>query len=171
MRYSRKDLLQLKDYHLEIDDKLTFDGDISTICPRIRAINEIYVKGDGYYDPESQRLNIHLQLTGSIVVGCDVTSEDVILDIDSDSDEVFTFDKGEKDIAIIKSEGEYINLLPTIFQLIVMDIPLKVVKPGVIDYPEGDGWEVISEETYQKEKKRNIDPRLSILKDYKPQDE
>ena len=24
---------------------------------------------------------------------------------------------------------------------------------------------------YQKEKKRNIDPRLSILKDYKPQDE
>ena len=44
MRYSRKDLLQLKDYHLEIDDKLTFDGDISTICPRIRAINEIYVK-------------------------------------------------------------------------------------------------------------------------------
>lgn len=52
-----------------------------------------------------------------------------------------------------------------------MDIPLKVVKPGVIDYPKGDGWEVISEETYQKEKKRNIDPRLSILKDYKPQDE
>ena len=44
-----------------------------------------------------------------------VTKQDVILDIDSDSDEVFTFDKGEKDIAIIKSEGEYINLLPTIF--------------------------------------------------------
>lgn len=171
MRYSRKDLLQLKDYHLVFDEDITFDSDISKSFPRIRKINEINVKGDGTYDPSTQQLFIHFILEGSVIVGCDVTSEDVIIPIDTEADETFSFDKNDHSVDIIHSQGEFIELLPTIFQLIVMEIPIKVVKEGIIDYPKGDGWEVISEKTYQQEKVKHVDPRLSILKDYKPQDE
>lgn len=171
MRYSRKDLLQLKDYHLVFDEDITFDSDISKSFPRIRKINEINVKGDGTYDPSTQQLFIHFILEGSVIVGCDVTSEDVIITIDTEADEIFSFDKNDRSVDIIHSQGEIIELLPTIFQLIVMEIPIKVVKEGIIDYPKGDGWEVISEKTYQQEKVKHVDPRLSILKDYKPQDE
>ncbi len=171
MRYSRKDLLQLKDYHLVFDEDITFDSDISKSFPRIRKINDINVKGDGTYDPSTQQLSIHFILNGSVVVGCDITFDDVIVPIETEADEVFTFDRNVQDIGIIQAQGEYIELLPTIFQLIVMEIPIKVVKSGNIEYPKGDGWEVISEKTYQQEKTKNVDPRLSILKDYKPQDE
>lgn len=171
MRYSRKDLLQLKDYHLVFDEDITCDEDISKIFPRIRRLKEINVKGDGTYDPSSQRLYVHFILNGSVIVGCDITSEDVEVPIDTEADEIYTFDKNEQDISVIASQGEYIELLPTIFQLIMMDIPIKVVKEGNIEYPKGEGWEVVSEKTYQQQKNKTVDPRLSILKDYKPQDE
>ena len=50
-----------------------------------------------------------------------------------------------------------------------MEVPLKVVKPGNITYPKGDGWEVMKEEDYRKEEKPAMDPRLAKLKEFKPQ--
>lgn len=155
MRYSRTDLLQLKDYHLVIDENISFTEKIAKQFSRIRKINEMNVTADGTYDPVSEQLLIHLEVKGSVIVGCDITGVDVIVPIDTAADEIFTFDKSEEDINILKAAGEYIELLPTVMQLILIDIPIKVVKSGMIDYPKGDGWEVITEETYQllKEKK------------------
>lgn len=171
MRYSRTDLLQLKDCHLEIDEDIIFTDEISKQFQRIRKINDIHVFADGDYDPELQHLDIHFDIKGSVVVGCDVTGEDVEVPIDTESDEIFSFRKEEEDYDIIKAEGDRIRLLPVIFQLIMMEIPMKVVKPGKIKYPKGEGWEIMTEDSYNKEKQSAIDPRLAILKDYKPQDE
>ena len=171
MRYTRADLLQLQDYHLEINDEITFSDEISKQFPRIKRIDTIHVNAEGEYDPETQHLNVHFEINGSVVVPCDITGEDVSVPIDTESDEIFSFQKNEDDYNIIKSEGNHIELLPTIFQLIMMDIPIKVVKTGEIEYPKGEDWEVITEETYRKEKENTVDPRLAILKDYKPQDE
>ncbi len=171
MRYSRTDLLQLKDQHLVFDEDYSFMDEISKQFPRIRKINDINVRGDGVYDPGTQHLDIHLEIEGSVIVGCDISGEDVIVPVNTESDEIFTFNRKEDDVNIVKSEGEFINLWPTVFQLIMMEIPFKVVKQGKIDYPKGNGWEVISEGDYQKEKSNQVDSRLAILKDYKPQDE
>ncbi len=171
MKYSRTDLLQLKDYHLVIDEDITFTDEISKQFPRIRKINDMNVKVDGIFDPGSQQLAVHLELRGSVTVGCDITFEDVVVPIETEADEIFTFDKKEEDINILKADGEVIELLPTVLQLILIEIPIKVVKSGKIDYPKGDGWEVISEDTYLKQKKKRVDPRLAKLKEYIPQDE
>ncbi|NMA16502.1 MAG: DUF177 domain-containing protein [Erysipelotrichia bacterium] len=171
MKYSKTDLLQLKDYHLVIDENITFANEISKQFPRIRKINDMHVKADGIYDPGSQQLSIHFELKGSVIVGCDITFEDVLVPIETEADEIFTFDKKEEDINILKVDGEVVELLPTVLQLILIEIPIKVVKSGKIDYPKGDGWEVISEETYQKQKEKRIDPRLVKLKELIPQDE
>lgn len=167
MRYSRNNLLQLKDYHLVIDEDISSE-DLSDKFDRIRRFEKVNVKVDGYYDPDTQHLDAKFDIKGDVVVGCDITGEDVNLKIHSLGEEVFTFNRKEDDIDLIKSEGDYINLLPTIFQLIMLEIPIKVVKPGKIDYPKGDGWEVISEEDYLANKEHG-DPRLAVLKEYKPQ--
>ena len=51
-----------------------------------------------------------------------------------------------------------------------MEVPLKVVKEGIKEYPKGDGWEVVKEEDYTKSKKDDIDPRLAKLKEFKLED-
>ena len=88
------------------------------------------------------------------------------------ADEIISFDKADADdVDILKAENGYVDLLSIIFRQILVEVPIKVRKPGNIDYPKGDGWEVVSEDTYQQEKSNKIDPRLAVLKDYKPQDE
>ena len=49
--------------------------------------------------------------------------------------------------------------------MILMEVPLKVVKEGLIEYPKGNGWEVVRESDQVEE--RPIDPRLAKLKDFK----
>ena len=62
------------------------------------------------------------------------------------------------------------ELLPVVFQLILMEVPLKVVKEGIKEYPKGKDWEVVKEEDYQKEKRKEIDPRLAKLKEFKAEE-
>ncbi len=170
MRYSRAELLQLPNYHLVFDENIVFEKDTYKKFPRIRDSRDINARGDGKYDPKTQRLYLNLHVTGYVTVGCDITSEDVELHIDTEADEILSFQK-EEDVEIIQSNGDYIEILPLVFQMIMMEIPIKVVKEGPIEYPSGDGWKVMDEKTYEMEKQNRIDPRLAILKNFKPQDE
>jgi len=40
-----------------------------------------------------------------------------------------------------------------------MEVPLKIVKEGLTQYPKGDGWEVVKEEDYIKEKSKEMSCR------------
>ena len=172
MKYSRKDLLQLPDRILHFDEKIVFDDETYKQFPRIRKLENVRAVGEGRYEADEQRLYLHLDVSGVLTCPCDITFEDVIIPFDSDADEIISFDKKDEDnIEILSVEGEYMELLPIIFRQILLEVPIKVRKEGKIDYPEGDGWRVMDEETYQREKEGRIDPRLAILKDYKPQDE
>lgn len=170
MRYSRTELLQLPANHLTFDETIIFEKDTYKKFPRIRDTRDIRAKGDGKYDPETQRLHLNLHVSGYVTVGCDVTGEDVEIYIDTEADEIFSFAK-ETDIEILPSNGEYIEILPLVFQMIMMEIPIKVVKQGPIEYPSGEGWKAMDEKSYELEKQKRIDPRLAVLKNYKPQDE
>ena len=59
---------------------------------------------------------------------------------------------------------------PVVLRLIYQDIPLKVVREGILDYPKGDGWEVIREEDYARSKENRIDPRMAKLMELKTKD-
>ncbi|MBV1708810.1 MAG: DUF177 domain-containing protein [Erysipelothrix sp.] len=90
--------------------------------------------------------------------------------LDTTAAEVFSFEKSDnedEDVEVVK--GDVIELFELVYQLILMEAPLKVVKPDLKEYPKGDGWEVIKEEDYVAAKKSEIDPRLAKLKDYNPQ--
>lgn len=66
-----------------------------------------------------------------------------------------------------EAKGDIVELYPVLFQLIMMEIPYKVVKEGLTDYPKGKGWEVVREEDLIASKEKAIDPRLAKLRDFK----
>ena len=155
MKYSRKELLQLPDRHLSFDECIEFDEDTYKKFPRIRKLRNVEARGEGDYEAADQRLYLNLHVTGIMTCPCDITGEDVDIDFDSEADEVISFNKKDfENIEILQAEGEYIELLPIIFRQILVEVPITVVKPGVIDYPKGDGWEVMDEATYQKKQGR-----------------
>ena len=172
MKYSRKDLLQLPDRHLSFDEFIEFDEDTYKKFPRIRKLRNVEAKGEGDYDAATQRLYLNLHVTGTMTCPCDITGEDVDLDFDSEADEIISYNKKDfENIEILQAEGEYIELLPIIFRQILVEVPITVVKPGKIEYPKGEGWAVMDEATYQKNKAGKVNPALAALKDYIPQDE
>ena len=106
-----------------------------------------------------------------MVVPCSITNEDVDYPFHTEGSQVFAFHKVSKDSDIIETKGDIVELMPVIFQTIILEVPLKVVKEGLKEYPKGDGWEVIREEDYIKAKKDEIDPRLAKLREFKVEEE
>jgi len=53
-----------------------------------------------------------------------------------------------------------------VIDAILLEVPLQATETSEEDYPSGEGWRVISEETYEKSRKEAIDPRLAKLKEF-----
>ena len=123
----------------------------------IRDISKVSVNGsitnDGYM--LSLRLNIKCVLT----LICSISLKDVKYDVDTSIEEEISEENDEN----MKILNNSIDLLPIIWQNILMEIPIKVVSPDIEEKNiYGDGWKFITDEEEEKE----IDPRLSKLKDY-----
>ena len=168
MRWSKIDLTRLPNSHLEFDEVFSFDKSSFDKNSRIREIPRVQVCGNGYFDINTQRLYLDLVVSGEMVVGCDITLEDVSIPFHTEASQTFSFYKDD-DIDVVEAKGDVVELLPVVFQLIHLEIPLKVVKRGKIAYPKGEGWEVIKEEDYRKSLSEETDPRLAKLKEFKPQ--
>jgi len=168
MEYTRTALLQLPGQHLTFVAHPVYGAADLAGIKRLSSVRDVEVQGDGRYVDSEQRLYLHLHVTGTMVVPCDITGEPVDVPLDTESDEVYSF-KSEDDIDIIPAQDGAVHIDPTVVSLIGLEIPLKVVKPGPIVYPKGDGWAVVTEQEYEEQKR--VDPRLAVLKDYHPKDE
>ena len=146
-------------------DKILIDNEVT--IPKsyldntdIKDISKVLVSGE--IVDEGLALSVNLNIKCDLTLICSVSLKDVnypvninICEIISDNDEnLEDFDK------IINNS---IDLLPIIWQNILVEVPMKVVSP---DYEEkniyGNGWKFIT----TKEENNEIDPRLSKLKDF-----
>lgn len=169
MKWSKLELLQAENGTIEFEDKIDFEPAVFSKMHQIRGLQDVTVSGNVHYDVSSDRVFADLDIDGVMIVPCSITLEDVEYDFHTKSLEVFSFDKvDDKDVH--ETKGDVVELLPVIFQLILMEVPLKVVKEGLKQYPKGDGWEVVKEEDYERAKSDEIDPRLAKLKEFKLED-
>ena len=169
MKWSRAQLLQAENCTIYFDETIDFGPEIFAKMNQIRGLQDVTVSGNVHYDTASERVFADLDIEGVMIVPCSITLEDVEYDFHTKSLEVFSFDKvDDEDVHEVK--GDVVELLPVVFQLILMEVPLKVVKKGLKQYPKGDGWEVVKEEDYIKEKSKEIDQRLSKKKAIKLQE-
>lgn len=123
----------------------------------IKDISKVNISGSITNDGYMLSLNLNIKCTLTLI--CSISLKDVKYEIDTDIEEEISEDNDEN----MKILNNSIDLLPIIWQNILMEIPIKVVSPDVEEKNiYGDGWKFITEEDEDKE----IDPRLSKLKDF-----
>ena len=149
--------------HLEVEDDVDFS--FANLDPNhIRKIEHTHVKvvGDEYEDIICLKLDINTDVTGV----CSYTLEDVPLHLHFKDSLEFSNEIDDDD-DIIYVEKPIFDIDEYILQLIIGEVPLKLVKKGAKLPESGAEYRVISEEEYFKEKEKKKDDRWSKLDDVK----
>ena len=123
------------------------------------------VKINGTIRPYQTSFEVFLNIKCTLTLTCSISLKDVKKDIDININEMI----GEETEDIEYEENNKIinntiDLIPIIWQNIILEVPLKVISPDVdVKNIEGDGWKFITEEEVNSQ---DIDPRLEKLKDF-----
>ena len=127
----------------------------------ILKIDNIKIMGEITKDSLDQII-LNLEVKGNIVLPCAVTLNPVDYPIDIKIEGTLDELMGENEEIVKKGENT-LDILPIIWENILMEIPMRVVSPGAEDNLsklEGNGWKVITEESNEE-----INPELAKLKD------
>lgn len=168
MKFFKRDLLQQANTPIHFEDEMEFDlSQFQNNHTSLRELHHVIVEGQITYDVNQDLAVVDYVVHGDMVVACSITNDDVKIGFEGHSSELYSFSKVdnlEDEIRVVKND--VIDLSESIFRTILFEVPLRVVKEGLTDYPKGDGWEVLSEEEFQKREKP-IDPRLAKLLEFK----
>lgn len=167
LKWSKNELLNSPNDTIFFDEKIEFGKEIFQKINHLRDLHDIEVSGQIHYDTHSDLATCDFEVEGVMIVPCCITNEDVEYPFSTEGSQMFAFHKVSKDEDIVEVKKDIIELMPTIFQHIILEIPLKVYKEGIKEYPKGKGWEVIREEDYENSKRDEIDPRLAKLREFK----
>jgi uncharacterized protein len=153
------DLLRLKnnvDKIIEIEDEITF-GKEQLENTELIDLKDVKVVGEFTKDSMDD-INLYLRVTGTMYLPCALTLETVEHKFEFTID-----DKLENVLEEVKNDKKIentIDILPIIWENILMEIPMRVVSPNA--KPEklkGDGWQFVTEQ------KDNVNPELEKLKE------
>lgn len=170
MKLHRYDLEDLENPHMRFTETILIDETNYIEHDRYSDMSDIYIEGNGYYDAKTSEFILGLDIECSVSVPCAISLVPIEIDIVTQVSETFIFEESsllEEMEELIYVEGLEIDLWPYIWSAIVAEIPIKVIDPNLKEYPQGDGWQVISEADFVKEKEDTLDPRLAKLKEFK----
>lgn len=157
MEFDLRRLLSNIDDEVVIDEVYSFNED-ELKGTGINRLNEVKITGNITKDSLNE-LYIDLNISGTMVLPCSVTLVDVDypfdINVSGNVDEMLEeLDKNSKKVQ------NSLDILPIIWENILMEIPSKVVSPEAENVElSGDGWKLVREE----EKEEN--PELAKLKD------
>ena len=124
---------------LEIDENLLIDKEVYKNTD-IRDLKDVSVDGIITIDYEDN-VNVELNLSGTMVLPCAVS----LVDVDYKFDTVIEESIGKFE-EIYKNNKNSLDILPILWENIVLEIPIRVVAECVKpSNTSGDGWELISE--------------------------
>ena len=103
-----------------------------------------------------------LLIEADVTAVCSYTLEDVPIHLEFD-DELEFSNSVEEDDSIVFEASNIIDLDPHILSLILARIPIKVVKQGAKLPDAGEGYTVLTEEEYEKQKANKKDSRWDVL--------
>lgn len=166
MKWSKIDFLNSKTHEIIFEEPIEIEPTFFKKEHQIRGLKDIVVSGKLRYDQLEDLVMADLKVEGTMILPCSLTLEDVEYDFTTESYEVFSFSKKKVGEDIHPTNGNFLELLQVVIQLISMEIPMRIVKNEEISYPKGQDWELISEESYRNRKKP-LDPRLAKLKEFK----
>lgn len=165
LKWNLQWIVKQKDGCFSFDEMLTFPSEMFHNLSQINGLKDVHVTGQGRLDTKNRQLYVDFQVRGQMILPCAVSLEDVDYPFDIETSVVFAFYKPQDDEDVIEVKRDMVDLTPVVFQEIMMDVPMRVVKKGATLKTEGNGWKVLNEED-EHEDEDYIDPRLAKLKDY-----
>jgi uncharacterized protein len=161
LKWSIYQLNKLQNKGLTIDETIDL-SELKEVDPAIRDISLVHVSGRA--DLSSTKATFHLTIDGHMILPCSRTLVDVKYPFHIQTTETMLFNTDEHetdDENVHPIQGETVDLLPVIKEIILLEVPMQVFSENADEnaLTSGQGWEVITE----KEKKDQIDPRLAGL--------
>ena len=145
---------------IDINDSITIPVDYYKDNKDIKDVSKASIVGDISENGENYSVNLNIKCNLTLV--CSVSLKDVIYPIDINIEEIIG-ENGNNLEDFDKIINNSIDLLPIIWQNILVEVPMRVISPDIKEKNiYGDGWKFITEEEENKE----IDPRLEKLKDF-----
>ena len=142
-----------------IDEVCVFDSE----CLKqgdLLDLKDVHVFGSIYKDAMDE-YELDVQIDGVMVLACAVTLKplDHPFEIHVQGNLLDLFEEIDENVKILENT---IDILPIIWENILMEIPMKVVSEEAKDvHLEGNGWKLITE----NEEEEEINPELAKLKD------
>ncbi len=156
MKIDLSKLIYNNAYKLPVEGEIIIPDDM-LVNTDIRRISPVKVIGYVYNNEEELELSITIK--GTMVLPCARTLKDVNYPFNIEINDVI----GKNSDNSLEINQNTLDIFPIVWQNILVDVPLRVLAPDAEEESiEGDGWRLITED----DKKEEIDPRLSKLKDY-----
>ena len=134
MRLDLRKLYSLK--RIDINEDINFNN-IDYQKMNITKSNVMHATGYAKVHYEDN-IELELDVSGSLVMPCAITLEDVIVPINVHISEEILENTLNNDF--------FLDLLDILWENIVLEIPIRVVKEGAkLESQKGVGWEIISE--------------------------
>ena len=145
--------------NINIDDTINISKDYLE-GSEVKDISDVKIVGN--IEEEGPSYIVNLNIKCELTLTCAVSLKDIKYPIDININEIIS-ENDENSEIFDKIVNNSIDLVPIIWQNILMEVPIRVVSPDVKEENiYGDGWKFITKEEEEKE----IDPRLSKLKDF-----
>lgn len=159
MKFDLLDLINNKKTELEINEKIEIPCEYYEKTD-IRHLDSVLIKGT-IYSIGDDVFNLSLEVSGKMVLPCALTLEDVdypfTIKIDQNVGNGEDFEKNYKIIS------NTLDILPILWENIVLEIPSRVVKDDAHIKTEGDGWCLTSEEDYESSKNNKLSDLKELL--------
>ncbi len=168
MKWTRSFLLTKESTYFPFEEEMEISREAFSRTTLLNGVKNVFVKGNGLLDAETDRFYVDMTITGVILCPDAVTGEEIEYPFETSATETYAFtavDDEEEEARVVTDD--VIDLEPAVIDAILMEAPLQLTNAAPEDYPEGDGWRVITEEDYQRSKEEEIDPRLAALKQFK----
>ena len=115
----------------------------------ITNLKDIKLDGELFLD-EDDNLNLTGKLNGTMILKDDITLEPVEYKFETELEE------------ILEKSKHILDITDILWQNILVEIPSKVRSTDEDINLEGDGWRVISEEQFQKERNKSNNPFANL---------
>ena len=133
---------------IEINQNVIIPNEL-TANSLITELKDIMISGDITID-EEDNINLNGTLSGIMILKDDITLEPVEYQFNTDLEEILEKNKNILDITDI------------LWQNILVEIPSKVRSTDEDINLEGNGWRMISEEQFQKERSKSNNPFANL---------
>lgn len=164
LKYNLQWIIKQKGY-FDFEEELEFPPELFAKYAQINGLKNVVVFGNANLDNNNRRLYVDLNIKGIMLIPCALTLEEIEYPFNINSTEVFSFDKPDSEEDIREAKHDTVDLIPVVFENIMLEVPMRLVKDGATIESSGKGWKILDNES-TKDDENFIDPRLAGLKDY-----